>query len=195
MPFEPDKITKQHILDAVKKIDSEAISLEPSTRFDVIVNGKAYPPKEVMRYAHELMNGERIWERSGGEPTNKYFTALGFETKNKSNFSNIEINLTGKVWKLGCKWGEGATSFYDYIKENEIVICTSDKRYSIGDLIIIADGHDVLALAKVLEKPVAVINSKELEEGFIKYNIDYENWVEYSKAEWFVLPDIGLILF
>jgi hypothetical protein len=190
MPFEPDKITKQHILDAVKKIDSEAISLEPSTRFDVIVNDKAYPPKEVMRYAHELMNGEHIWERSGGEPTNKYFTALGFEIKNKSNFLNIEINLTGKVWKLGCKWGEGATSFYDYIKKKEIVICTSDKRYSIGDLIIIADGHDVLALAKVLEKPVAVINSKELEEGFIKYNIDYENWVEYSKAEWYVLPDI-----
>ena len=83
MAFEPYKITKQHILDAVKKIDSETISLEPSTRFDVIVKGKAYPPKEVMRYAHELMNGEHIWERSGGEPTNKYFTELGFEIKSK----------------------------------------------------------------------------------------------------------------
>ena len=66
MAFEPDKITKQHVLDAVKKIDSESIPLEPSTRFDVIVNGKAYPPKEVMRYAHELMNGEHNWARSGG---------------------------------------------------------------------------------------------------------------------------------
>lgn len=32
MAFEPDKITNQHILDAVKKIDNETISLEPSTK-------------------------------------------------------------------------------------------------------------------------------------------------------------------
>ena len=85
MPFAPDKITKQQILDAVKKIESENIALEPSTKFDVIINDKAYPPKEVMRYAHELMNGEHIWERSGGEPTNKYFIFLGFEIKSKSD--------------------------------------------------------------------------------------------------------------
>ena len=76
MAFEPYKITKQHILDAVKKIDSETISLEPSTRFDVIVKGKAYPPKEVMRYAHELMIGEHIWERSGFFIIISFFTIL-----------------------------------------------------------------------------------------------------------------------
>jgi len=32
MAFEPDKITKQHVLDAVKKIERENIQLEPSTR-------------------------------------------------------------------------------------------------------------------------------------------------------------------
>ncbi len=84
MAFEPDKITKQHILDAIKKIDNENIAHEPSTRFDVVINGISYPPKEVMRYAHKLMNGEYIWERSGVEPTNKYLTALGFEIKSKS---------------------------------------------------------------------------------------------------------------
>jgi hypothetical protein len=78
MAFEPDKITKQHILDAVRKIDSETILLEPSAKFDVIVKGKAYPPMEVMRYAHELMNGEHIWERSGSESTNECFTELYF---------------------------------------------------------------------------------------------------------------------
>lgn len=119
MAFEPDKITKQHILDAVKKIDSETISLEPSTRFDVVINGKAYPPKEVMRYAHELMNGEHIWERSGGEPTNKYFTALGFEIKSKSSTNMNGVSITGNIWKLGCNWGSGKPSFYNYIKERE----------------------------------------------------------------------------
>lgn len=66
MPFSPEKITKQHILDAVKNIESAHIELEPSTRFDVIINGKPYPPRAVMRYAHALMNGEHIWERTGG---------------------------------------------------------------------------------------------------------------------------------
>jgi hypothetical protein len=49
-----DKITKQHVLDAVDKIEREGIVLEPSTRFDVVINGKAYPPKEIIRYANLL---------------------------------------------------------------------------------------------------------------------------------------------
>ena len=72
MAFEPKKITKEHVLAAVKKIGENAVSLHPSTKFDVIINGKAYPPKEVMRYAHEEMNGEYTWNESGGDPTNSY---------------------------------------------------------------------------------------------------------------------------
>ena len=60
MSFSPEKITKQHILDAVNKIEREKIRLEPSSKFDVIINDKTYPPKEIMRYAHEIMNGEHI---------------------------------------------------------------------------------------------------------------------------------------
>ena len=47
MSFEPEKIAKQNILDAAKKIENEKIALEPSTRFDVIIANKAYPPKEI----------------------------------------------------------------------------------------------------------------------------------------------------
>ena len=43
------KITRAHVLDAIAKIESEGTVLEPSTRFDVVINGKTYPPKEVMR--------------------------------------------------------------------------------------------------------------------------------------------------
>ena len=83
MAFEPEKITRDLINKAVEKIEKENIQLEQSTKFDVFINGKAYPPKEIMRYAHELLNGEHIWERTGGEPTNKYFTALGYEVRNR----------------------------------------------------------------------------------------------------------------
>lgn len=97
MAFEPDKITKDLIQKAVEKIEKDNIQLEPSTKFDVIINGKAYPPKEIMRYAHELLNGEHIWERSGGEPTNKYFTALGFEIKAKQA-DNVSYYVLGAAW-------------------------------------------------------------------------------------------------
>ena len=189
MAFEPDKITKQHILDAVKKIDSETISLEPSTKFDVIVSGKAYPPKEVMRYAHELMNGEHIWERSGGEPTNKYFTELGFEIKSKSSTNMNEVSITGNIWKLGCNWGSGKPSFYNYIKEESIIIGVEDKKYSIGDLIVVTEGHQVKAIARINENPKPVTSNINLKPSFDNLAIEYDTWVNYTNSEWYELEE------
>lgn len=189
MAFEPDKITKQNILDAVKKIDSETISLEPSTKFDVIVSGKAYPPKEVMRYAHELMNGEHIWERSGGEPTNKYFTELGFEIKSKSSTNMNEVSITGNIWKLGCNWGSGKPSFYNYIKEESIIIGVEDKKYSIGDLIVVTEGHQVKAIARINENPKPVTSNINLKPSCDNLAIEYDTWVNYANSEWYELEE------
>jgi DNA polymerase III delta prime subunit len=93
MAFEPQKITKEHILQAIAKIENENIQLTPSTGYDLIVNNKRYPPKEVMRYAHEFANGEFRWNYGGGPPTNKYFIALGFKIEEKNSFvqSNNEF--------------------------------------------------------------------------------------------------------
>jgi 5-methylcytosine-specific restriction protein B len=78
MPFLPNNITRDHVLQAVAKIQTQNLSLKKSTGYDVVINGENFPPKEVMRYAHEVMNGERIWEYSGGEPTTKYLQEMGF---------------------------------------------------------------------------------------------------------------------
>jgi len=189
MTFEPDKITEQHILEAIKKIDIENISLEPSTKFDLIVNGKAYPPKEVMRYAHELMNGEHIWERSGGEPTNKYFVALGFEIKSKSSTNMNDESITGNIWKLGCNWGSGKPSFYNYIKEENIIIGVEDKKYSIGDLIVVTEGHQVKAIARINEIPKPVTSETKLKPSFDNLEIEYDTWVNYANSEWYELEE------
>ena len=103
-----DKITKQHVLEAVDKIKREGIVLEPSTRFDVVINGKAYPPKEVMRYANLIANGTKDWPYSGGEPTNKYLRKFEFEIKSKS-LSAKEIVLAirqefSNVWRCADSW-------------------------------------------------------------------------------------------
>jgi len=83
MAFEPDKITREHINAAIQKITSKQIELIPSTKWDVIIEGNPYPPKEVMRQAHYEMNGEHLWKLSGGEPTNKWLRNLGLEIKLK----------------------------------------------------------------------------------------------------------------
>ena len=185
MAFSPEKITKKHILDAVKKIEKERIELEPSTKFDVIINGNRYPPKEVLRFAHELMNGERIWNRGGGEPTNKYFTKFGFEIKSKADKSS----LTGIIWKLGCNWGRGAPSFYEFIKKKSIVIGEDSKRYKIGDLILVCEGHKVNALARVNETPIPVTTNLDFKKPFEELSIDYEERINYADAEWYLLKD------
>lgn len=189
MAFEPDKITKQNILDAVKKINNEAISLKPSTKFDLIVNGKAYPPKEVMRHAHELMNGEHIWERNGGEPTNKYFTELGFEIKSKSITNKNDVSITGNIWKLGCNWGSGKPSFYNYIKEESIIIGVEDKKYSIGDLVVVTEGHQVKAIARINENPKPVTSNIILKPSFDNLAIEYDTWVNCANSEWYELEE------
>lgn len=112
MTFEPEKITKQHVLEGIKKIETEKIELEPSTKYDVLINGKSYPPKEVMRFAHEMMNGEHIWERTGGEPTNKYLTALGFEVTDKINEDETSTTEDGFITLLRSVGEVNSTAFF-----------------------------------------------------------------------------------
>ena len=85
MLFEPDKITREDVIEAAKVIDSGEYQITESTGYNVLVNGKNYPPKEIMRFAHEKATGVFNWHPGGGEPTNKYLKALGFEIIEKKN--------------------------------------------------------------------------------------------------------------
>jgi len=188
MAFEPEKITKEDVLKAIHRIENEYLELKPSTGYDVIIEGKAYPPKEIMRYAHEQMNGEHIWNKTGGEPTNKYLSALGFEIIEKENSKETFAKvLTGRIWKLGCNWGSGKPSFYNYIKDKKIVIGVSDKLYNINDLIIITEGHQVRSIARIIESPQPVTTNTEIKDQFEKLQIEYEEWVNYADVEWYEL--------
>ncbi|WP_309640733.1 AAA family ATPase [Flavobacterium sp.] len=91
MAFKPNDITKEHVFKAIEKIESESILLKLPTRWEVIINDKNYPPKEVMRYAHEQMNGEKIWNYGGGEATNKYLKKMSFSFIDKHDDPIKEI--------------------------------------------------------------------------------------------------------
>ncbi len=186
MSFNPEKIKREHILKAVQEIDKGEIELRPSTKYDAIINGKSYPPKDLMRLAHQYANGEYEWHLSGGEPTNRYIKALGFDITEKNE---THENLTNNIWKLGCNWGSGKPSFYNFINEKGIVIGVNDKMYSVGDLIVITEGHQVKAIARIFETPESVTVNSSLKKSFERYEIEYESWVNYAKADWYELDE------
>lgn len=109
MSFLPNNITKDHVLQAINQILAQKVELKKSSKYDVVINGQNFPPKEVMRYAHEVMNGERIWDKDGGEPTHKYLQAMGFQIVEKASAINeiisrykalIELTeLNGELYK------------------------------------------------------------------------------------------------
>lgn len=188
MPFEPEKITAAHVLQAVQKIKRETIALAPSTGYDVIIEEEAYPPKEIMRYAHEQMNGELMWDKSGGPPTNQILEKLGFEIRSKPvNNQGTQSSGSSQIWKLGCLWDSGKPSFYEYIKEQQIVIGVSNKEYDASDLIVITEGYQVKAIALVLETPKPVTSNPDLQSGFKKYEIEYSESTLFAQAEWYEL--------
>jgi len=85
MEKSPKDINKEHVLAAVARIEKEKIELIPSKKWAVEINGKKYPPKEVMRYAHQEMDGKKIWNYSGGSSTNNFLASMGFKTIRLNN--------------------------------------------------------------------------------------------------------------
>lgn len=90
MSYSPNEISREHVLAAVKKIEKNGLDLINGTRWAVVINEKDYPPKEILKYAHEQLNGELIWETTGGEATNKFLRKLGFKIINKDILDLIE---------------------------------------------------------------------------------------------------------
>ncbi|KAA5549602.1 AAA family ATPase [Adhaeribacter rhizoryzae] len=76
-------ITRQHILQAIREIDIRRPELRASTIYDVVYQGKRYPPLELMRLAHKLANGTADWALAAGVSTNNYLEKLGFSVVQK----------------------------------------------------------------------------------------------------------------
>lgn len=83
MSFDPNKISQKHVLDAVARIQKEGLKLIDSTKYDVIINGRKYPPKEIMRLARFEYDGDDFWKYGGGSSTNKYLEKMGFKIIDK----------------------------------------------------------------------------------------------------------------
>jgi hypothetical protein len=81
-PF--DQVQRQHVLSAIAEIDANGV---PNTRrakgFDVIVDGKTYPPKYLLCLAGRFATGTEFdpGHFSGGHETNSVLENLDFEVR------------------------------------------------------------------------------------------------------------------
>ncbi len=86
----PKNIARNHILNAIQKIDKDGIPKgRDSKKFRLPYGAKTYPPKYVVSLANKLANGEELESSvfGGGRETNDHLKQLGFEIIGKSPMS------------------------------------------------------------------------------------------------------------
>jgi len=116
MPNISDNFTQAHVLQAVDKIESENIQGQ-SQKYEVVINGKHYPPPLVCQYADYFASGQKDLLKVGsfrvGQNTDCFNTLerLGFDIVEKVSYKSrfIEwvslnnktnyINYLDKFWK------------------------------------------------------------------------------------------------
>jgi hypothetical protein len=93
MSFKPSEITKDHVRKGLEEIKKSDIPLHNGTRWQVVIDGKPYPPKEVMRFARKEYDKSNDWPYGGGPSTNKFLEKMGFEIKEISDNMEEQINF------------------------------------------------------------------------------------------------------
>jgi flavodoxin len=186
-----------NILTAFDIVQKEGFKDNEPLSYQIII-----PAKEITEQNTELGSLINAWLKACKEYEStqersqyrKYHIAELYEMVFNVNLLEEYLNAVEQVpsdvtiWKLGCNWGEGAPDFYDYIRENNIVITHEDYLFSKGDLVLVTRGFNAYAIAKVSESPKKVITNPELEKPFSINDIDYNEYVYYATSEWLELP-------
>jgi len=175
MAFEPKNITKDHVLKAVERIKKNKIELIPSRIYYVEIDGINYPPKEIMRYAHEEMNGEYLWDYSGGEPTNKFLKGMGF-TIIEEDKSNDPIVKLIERYKERNKETRMADEIYKWIKTQRFHHRPDTSASNFFEEITSIDYDNLIyPVAKTVIKHIASERPVEFRSEFIKLFNEEEN--------------------
>lgn len=77
----PDDITREHVLEAMVRIDRQGVAPGRSGRtFRVLHRGRSYPPKLLISLAHDIAAGRPLPSSlfSGGVESNSFLQRLGF---------------------------------------------------------------------------------------------------------------------
>lgn len=94
----PKNITKEHLLKAIQKIDSEGFPNDANSQYyDVLHNGKRYPPKVIVSYSNIYANGFELdrndFNGGANTPAFRLLKEEGFEIvpKNIHTMQNVFV--------------------------------------------------------------------------------------------------------
>jgi hypothetical protein len=127
-------ITKDHVLDAIKRIDEEGYPpSRQSSMYDIDHGGTAYPPKYVLSLAGHFRDKRFISHKdfSGGETSSafEFLRKLGFTINPKTasialKKPKLSQGVSRKYWDTGVMQDEEAPSFFtkeDFTQLNRFV--------------------------------------------------------------------------
>jgi 5-methylcytosine-specific restriction protein B len=91
-----DKVTQDHILQAIQEIDEKGIEKGAhSSTYDVVYNNKRYPPKLVVSLANKYANGEILprntFDGGDGTPAFQLLKRLGLQIDKKTTMNNQKL--------------------------------------------------------------------------------------------------------
>jgi hypothetical protein len=171
----PKNIKKEHILKAIEKIDNEKIPDNASSKFyDLIYNGKTYPPKLVVSYANIFINGDELDRKT-------FVSVPAFKLLEKEGFQIIEKTKIPKV-RLYDFHGESALKNADRLLSADKAWFYWDdgnfKKYITGDVVFWVNRNTRAAFFTIVDE----INIKPVfEDG---KNFIRENGIEvYAYAQ------------
>ncbi|WP_370391077.1 AAA family ATPase [uncultured Winogradskyella sp.] len=101
-----EKVTKQHVIQGIKDFEEKGYpnGFGPSSTYDLIRDGKRYPPKAIMAYANFHATGETPTNNFSGGPSHECFKALereGFEIIDKEQHMDIvDVKKEFAEWLL-----------------------------------------------------------------------------------------------
>ena len=121
----PSNISREHLLKAINKIEKEGIVKDADSQYyDLVYEGKRYPPKLVVSYANLFANGEELNRATFGggigQPSFKLLESHGFRIEKKENVEGTDEN-EGAFYQVLVDFinqaKEGILGTRDYIKE------------------------------------------------------------------------------
>ena len=129
----PDNITKEHLEKAIEEIDRDGVRKgRHSSTYDLLHNGKSYPPKLVISIANKYANGSELNPNDfGGGKDTKAFELLqkeGFSIKEKPKTANPIYTLLMKA-KADV---EKAGFNYKSLRQNSRYVWVEDSNNTIG---------------------------------------------------------------
>ena len=95
------------------------------------------------------------------------------------------------IWKFGTNWDGNENSFYEFIRDRNLVIGTSDEvPYRPNDIVLIASGFTVRALARVENTPRSITERPDLASRLVQFGIPQDEVrVTFADAMWIELKD------